>query len=69
MQTYCGIMRNENRPEVPLRARAPKKDADNTMIAGGNRHSNTGWHEVIDLRNMLIVSEAMARPRLLARES
>jgi succinate dehydrogenase / fumarate reductase flavoprotein subunit len=46
-----------------------KKDTARTKIAGGNRHYNTGWHETIDLRNMLIVSEAMTRSALARKES
>jgi succinate dehydrogenase / fumarate reductase flavoprotein subunit len=70
MQTYCGIMRNEaDLTKCLSELERLKADADNTMIAGGNRHYNTGWHEVIDLRNMLIVSEAMARSALARKES
>jgi succinate dehydrogenase / fumarate reductase flavoprotein subunit len=70
MQTYCGIMRNEaDLTKCLSELERLKNDANNTMIAGGNRHYNTGWHEVIDLRNMLIVSEAMARSALARKES
>ena len=70
MQRYCGIMRNEADLKTCLRELERLKDAaSRTKIAGGNRHYNTGWHEVIDLRNMLIVSEAMARSALARKES
>jgi succinate dehydrogenase flavoprotein subunit len=44
--------------------------ADTARVkVSGNRHYNTGWHECIDLRNMLIVSEAMARSAIVRKES
>ena len=70
MQKYCGIMRNEKDLQTCLKELGRLKEAAaRTKIAGGNRHYNTGWHEVIDLRNMLIVSEAMARSALARKES
>ncbi len=70
MQTHCGIMRTEQDLHTCLKELERLKDAaSRTKIAGGNRHYNTGWHEVIDLRNMLIVSEAMARSALARKES
>jgi succinate dehydrogenase / fumarate reductase flavoprotein subunit len=70
MQTYCGIMRTEKDLQTCLsELERLKRDANRTKIAGGNRHYNTGWHEVIDLRNMLIVSEAMTRSALARKES
>ncbi|MBX3208135.1 MAG: fumarate reductase/succinate dehydrogenase flavoprotein subunit [Labilithrix sp.] len=70
MQTYCGIMRNEKDLQTCLKELDRLNEAaSRTKIGGGNRHYNTGWHEVIDLRNMLIVSEAMARSALARKES
>jgi succinate dehydrogenase / fumarate reductase, flavoprotein subunit len=70
MQNYCGIMRNEKDLTTCLTELGRLKEAaSRTKIGGGNRHYNTGWHEVIDLRNMLIVSEAMARSALARKES
>jgi succinate dehydrogenase / fumarate reductase, flavoprotein subunit len=70
MQKYCGIMRNEQDLKTCLsELERLKVAAAKTKIGGGNRHYNTGWHEVIDLRNMLIVSEAMARSALDRKES
>jgi succinate dehydrogenase / fumarate reductase, flavoprotein subunit len=70
MQNHCGIMRSEKDLKTCLsELERLKRDAARTKIAGGNRHYNTGWHEVIDLRNMLIVSEAMARSALARKES
>ncbi len=39
------------------------------MKVTDNRHYNAGWHEAIDMRNMLVVSEAMARAALARKES
>ncbi len=39
------------------------------MRVEGNRHFNAGWHQTFDMRNMLIVSEAMARAALARKES
>lgn len=35
----------------------------------GDRHFNPGWHLAVDLRNMLIVSECIARAALERTES
>ncbi len=39
------------------------------MKVDGNRHFNAAWHQAFDMRNMLIVSEAMARAALARKES
>jgi succinate dehydrogenase / fumarate reductase, flavoprotein subunit len=69
MQKYVGIMRNEEDLKKGLsELERLKRDTERTKVSG-NRHYNTGWHECIDLRNMLIVSEAMARSALARKES
>jgi len=69
MQKHVGIMRNEEELKAGLvELERLKADTARTKVSG-NRHYNTGWHECIDLRNMLIVSEAMARSALLRKES
>jgi succinate dehydrogenase / fumarate reductase flavoprotein subunit len=37
--------------------------------AGGSRIYNPGWHLALDLRNMVLVSECVARAALLREES
>jgi len=69
MQAHVGIMRNEEDLSKGLRELDRLKEATSRTKVSGNRHYNTGWHECIDLRNMLIVSEAMARSALARKES
>jgi len=69
MQAHVGIMRNEEDLTKGLRELDRLKEATSRTKIAGNRHYNTGWHECIDLRNMLIVSEAMARSALARKES
>jgi succinate dehydrogenase / fumarate reductase flavoprotein subunit len=69
MQRYVGIMRNEADLTEGLkhieRLRAGAKRAS----VSGPRHYNAGWHQIFDLRNMIIVCEAMARAGLMRKES
>ena len=44
-------------------------EASRRAKVDGNRHFNSAWHQAIDMRNMLIVSEAMARAALTRTES
>jgi succinate dehydrogenase / fumarate reductase flavoprotein subunit len=69
MQKHVGIMRNETDLTKGLKELDRLKEATARTKVAGNRHYNTGWHECIDLRNMLIVSEAMARSALARKES
>jgi len=69
MQKYVGIMRNEDDLTKGIKELERLKEATSRAKIEGNRHYNTGWHECIDLRNMLIVSEAMARAALARKES
>jgi succinate dehydrogenase / fumarate reductase flavoprotein subunit len=40
-----------------------------TLVVEGHRQFNPGWHLALDLRNMLLVSECVARAALLRTES
>ena len=69
MQDLVGIVRTE--PEMnealgvieKLKARARK-----ASVSGG-REYHPGWHTAIDLKNLLIVSEAIARSAIERKES
>jgi succinate dehydrogenase / fumarate reductase flavoprotein subunit len=69
MQELVGIVRNENEMRSALNkidnlhARAEK------VAVTGNREFNPGWHTALDLKNLLIVSEAIARAALERKES
>jgi succinate dehydrogenase / fumarate reductase, flavoprotein subunit len=69
MHTYVGIIRSAEdltkglEHIERLKAEAAKAKID------GNRHYNASWHQTIDMRNMLVVSEAMARAALARKES
>jgi succinate dehydrogenase / fumarate reductase flavoprotein subunit len=39
------------------------------VFVPGNREYNPGWHTALDLRHLIIVSEAIARSALERRES
>ena len=69
MQKYVGIMRNEGDLQAGV-VELERLAADAGKCAvSGNRHFNAGWHETVDLRNLLVVSEAMARAALVRKES
>ncbi|HWL86229.1 MAG TPA: fumarate reductase/succinate dehydrogenase flavoprotein subunit [Polyangiaceae bacterium] len=69
MQTYVGIIRTEEDLSEGLRRLESLSARLQTIRIDGNRHYNSGWHETIDMRNLLVVSEAMARAALLRKES
>jgi succinate dehydrogenase / fumarate reductase flavoprotein subunit len=69
MQTFVGIIRTEEDLTKGLEhIERLKKESEHVKVEG-NRHYNAGWHQAIDMRNMLIVSEAMARAALARKES
>jgi succinate dehydrogenase / fumarate reductase flavoprotein subunit len=69
MQRYVGIMRTEEDLAEGLKQLGRLREATARVQISGPRHYNAGWHESIDLRNMLIVSEAMARAARARKES
>src|SRR6185312_5858136 len=69
MQKHVGIMRVEEDLAEGLKQLDRLKEATSRVKIEGPRHYNAGWHETIDLRNLLIVSEAMARAARLRKES
>jgi succinate dehydrogenase / fumarate reductase flavoprotein subunit len=69
MQICVGIIRSESDLQVGLQHLERLKEAWSRVKVEGNRHYNSAWHQAIDMRNMLVVSEAMARAALARRES
>ena len=69
MQTFVGIIRSEEDLKKGLEHLERLKTATSRVKVDGNRHFNAAWHQAFDMRNMLIVSEAMARAALLRTES
>jgi succinate dehydrogenase flavoprotein subunit len=69
MQDLVGIVRNETEMREALKNIGQfSRRADNAAVTG-NREYNPGWHTALDLKNMLIVSEAIARAALERKES
>ncbi len=69
MQTLVGIIRVEADLKKGLEQLARLSEAVGRIKVDGNRHYNAAWHQAFDMRNMLVVSEAMARAALLRKES
>jgi succinate dehydrogenase / fumarate reductase flavoprotein subunit len=69
MQTYVGIIRNEDDLKKGLAELGRLAEGVGRVKIEGNRHYNAAWHQAIDMRNMLVVSEAMARSALARKES
>jgi succinate dehydrogenase / fumarate reductase flavoprotein subunit len=69
MQTYVGIFRTEkDLDEAIVRLGALRARWPSIRVSGGRAY-NPGWGLVYELRNMLIVSEAIARSAKQRRES
>src|SRR3984957_9984533 len=69
MHIHVGIIRTEADLKVGL-GHVERIAAENANVkVDGNRHYNASFHQAFDMRNMLIVSEAMARAALARKES
>src|SRR5579872_4159137 len=69
MQTKVGIVRRGEEIEEALAGLHDLwKRAENVGVPG-NREYNPGWHTAMDLRNMLTISEAIARAAMERKES
>ena len=69
MQDLVGIVRTEpEMQEALVRLGDLQARADRVGVSG-HREYHTGWHAALDLRNLLTVSEAIARSALERRES
>jgi succinate dehydrogenase / fumarate reductase flavoprotein subunit len=69
MQDLVGIVRREDEMQRALEGISRLRERAAKVGVAGNREYNPGWHTALDLRNLLIVSEAMARSALERKES
>ena len=69
MQTYVGIIRTEDDLKKGIEHVERLKAESAKVKVEGNRHFNSAWHQAVDVRNMLVVSEAMALAALARKES
>jgi succinate dehydrogenase / fumarate reductase flavoprotein subunit len=69
MQTLVGIIRIDADLKKALENLHRLEEAQSRVKVDGNRHFNAAWHQTFDMRNMLVVSEAMARAALARKES
>lgn len=69
MQDKVGIVRTEAEMLEAIDAIELLKEKAQTVSAPGNRQYNPGWHTALDLKNLLTVSEAVARSAVRRKES
>ncbi len=69
MNDLVGIIRTASELERSLEEIEAFKVRAKAMVVEGHRQYNPGWHLALDLRNMLIVSEAIAKAALARTES
>ncbi len=69
MNDLVGIIRTASELEQSLAEIEAFKTRAASMKVEGHRQYNPGWHLSIDLRNMLIVSECIAKAALARQES
>ncbi|MFK0167295.1 fumarate reductase/succinate dehydrogenase flavoprotein subunit [Streptomyces sp. NPDC090306] len=69
MNDLVGIIRREGEMEQALRRLGELRARARRAGVEGHRQFNPGWHLALDLRNMLLVSECVARAALERTES
>ncbi|CUW30859.1 MULTISPECIES: fumarate reductase/succinate dehydrogenase flavoprotein subunit [Streptomyces] len=69
MNDLVGIIRREGEMEQALHKLAELRTRARRAGVEGHRQFNPGWHLALDLRNMLLVSECVARAALERTES
>jgi succinate dehydrogenase / fumarate reductase flavoprotein subunit len=69
METNVGIVRNQAELERGLQTLKQLKERAARVRVEGNRQYNPGWHYALDLRNLLVVSEAIALAAATRKES
>jgi succinate dehydrogenase / fumarate reductase flavoprotein subunit len=69
MNDLAGIIRKESELEEALAKIDELKARYANVVVEGGRRFNPGWHLAIDMRNMLLVSECVAKAALQRTES
>lgn len=69
MNDLVGIIRKADELKQALTKLEEFKVRERELTVEGHRQFNPGWHLALDLRNMLIVSECIARAALMRTES
>ena len=69
MQNLVGIVRTETEMREALESIDDLKARAKQAAVTGNREYNPGWHTALDLKNLLMASEAITRAALERKES
>ncbi|MGH3824555.1 MAG: fumarate reductase/succinate dehydrogenase flavoprotein subunit [Pseudonocardiaceae bacterium] len=69
MNDLVGIIRRADEMELALKKLRELRQRAEHVVVEGHRQFNPGWHLALDLRNMLAVSECVARAGLERTES
>jgi succinate dehydrogenase / fumarate reductase, flavoprotein subunit len=69
MNDLVGIIRTADEMELALKKLAELHRRADEVVVEGHRQFNPGWHLALDLRNMIAVSECVARAALVRTES
>jgi succinate dehydrogenase / fumarate reductase flavoprotein subunit len=69
MQDLVGIVRTQSEMGEALNGLEGLKERASKVSVTGNIDFNPGWHTALDLRNLLTISEAIARAALERKES
>ncbi len=69
MHTLVGIIRTAEEMEQALKQISELRERAARVAVEGHRQYNPGWHLALDLKNMLLVSECIARAALERTES
>jgi succinate dehydrogenase / fumarate reductase, flavoprotein subunit len=69
MNELVGIIRNAEEVERALSKIAELRERYRHVQVEGHRQFNPGWHLAVDMRNMLLVSECVAKAALTRTES
>ncbi|MCR3751439.1 fumarate reductase/succinate dehydrogenase flavoprotein subunit [Lentzea californiensis] len=69
MNDLVGIIRKAGEMQEALQRLEKLKERAQALTVEGHQQFNPGWHLALDLRNMLLVSECVAKAALLRTES